>query len=101
MAKLETKIESLTSGPEDLTRASELSEAYQKSFDNGVGYSLKAPDGQSIVKEMAKNINDVFSQNIEALEVSPFLIFKAVQKKLFLLISLYLRRPFSHRFKAQ
>ena len=70
MARLETRLEGLTGGDNDITLASQLRQKYQASYDDGVGYSILKPDGTAIVEDMAEKITKIFEYNIQALEVS-------------------------------
>merc|ERR1712223_1639134 len=65
--KFDSELLRLTVGEEDITKASQLAEGYQKAFDDGVGYSIEKPNGEKIATKMMKKIKNVFEMNIKAL----------------------------------
>ena len=65
----DAKIHKLTSGDNDLTLATQLEKAYQRAFDDGVGFSIEKPDGVEIAQDMSEKIEAIFEKNIEALQV--------------------------------
>ena len=69
LKRLEAELEKLTKGDNDVTMATQFSNVYQSAFDEGVGYTIETPNGESILSSMVDKISDIFDKNIQALEV--------------------------------
>ena len=69
LKRLEAELENLTKGDNDVTMATQFSNVYQSAFDEGVGYTIETPNGESILSSMVDKISDIFDKNIQALEV--------------------------------
>ena len=69
LKRLEAELENLTKGDNDVTMATQFSNVYQSAFDEGVGYTIETPNGESILASMVDKISDIFDKNIQALEV--------------------------------
>ena len=69
LKRLEAELENLTKGDNDVTMATQFSNAYQSAFDEGVGYTIETPNGEAILSSMVDKISDIFDKNIQALEV--------------------------------
>ena len=69
LKRLETELERLTSGIDDITMASQFSNVYQNAFDDGVGYTIETPHGEAILSTMVNKISNIFEKNVEALKV--------------------------------
>ena len=74
LKRLETELERLTSGINDITMASQFSNVYQKAFDDGVGYTIETPRGEVILSSMVNKISGIFEKNVEALKVHTTMI---------------------------
>ena len=72
LERLEAELKSLTVGENDITMATQLSNAYQNAFDEGVGITIEKPDGETVITSMVEKISQIFEKNIEALKVCVF-----------------------------
>ena len=72
LERLEAELKSLTLGENDITMATQLSIAYQNAFDDGVGFTIEKPDGETVITSMVEKISQIFEKNIEALKVCVF-----------------------------
>ena len=80
LKRLEAELENLTKGDNDVTMATQFSNVYQSAFDEGVGYTIETPNGESILSSMVDKISDIFDKNIQALEVHTYKEFYTLAK---------------------
>ena len=60
LERLEAELKILTLGENDVTMATQLSNVYQSAFDDGVGFTIEKPSGETIITSMVEEISKIF-----------------------------------------